>query len=83
MNKGTLRENIIEVVDRNWPTHVKEIVRALGFETDNLNIKKVSYHLNELKKQERVQMKRIGKALVVWPHEMEKLRIIHELLREA
>ena len=79
--KTSLREEIFEMVETKWPTHIKEIVFSLGFEVDNSNIKKISYHVSELKKQGRVQVKRIGKALIVWPHEMEKLRMIHELLK--
>ena len=81
MNKTGLRDDVLEIIDKNWPVHIKEIVHELGFEMDNSNIKKISYHVNELKKHEKVRVKRIGKALVVWPNEMEKLRIIHELLK--
>ena len=76
-----LRDSVLEIIEGTWPTHIKEIVRGLGYETDNSNIKKVSYHVNELRRQEKVQVKRMGKALVVWPTEIEKLRTIHELLK--
>jgi predicted transcriptional regulator len=80
-HRKELREEVLGVIDGSWPTHIKEIVRNLGFEVDNSNIKKISYHVAELKKQEKVQVKRVGKALVVWPTEIEKLRAIHELLK--
>ena len=76
-----LRMEILNGIERNWPTHVKELVRDMGFEVDNTNIKKFSYHVHELKRQEKVHIKKIGNALVVWPAEMEKLRFIHELLK--
>ena len=81
LHKANLRDSVLEVIEGTWPTHIKEIVRGLGFEVDNSNIKKVSYHVSELKRQEKVQVKRVGKALVVWPSEIEKLRVIHELLK--
>lgn len=76
-----LREEILARIERNWPTHIKELISDMGFEVDNTNIKKFSYHVYELKKQEKVHIKKIGNALVVWPAEMEKLRFIHELLK--
>jgi predicted transcriptional regulator len=76
-----LRAEILNRIERNWPTHVKELIKDMGFELDNTNIKKFSYHVHELKRQEKVHIKKIGNALVVWPAEMEKLRFIHELLK--
>ena len=76
-----LRMEILNRIETNWPTHVKELVSDMGFEVDNNNIKKFSYHIHELKRQERVRIKKIGNALVVWPADMEKLRFIHELLK--
>jgi predicted transcriptional regulator len=76
-----LRTEILATIERNWPTHIKELIKDMGFEADNTNIKKFSYHVYELKKQEKVRVKKIGNAVVVWPVEMEKLRFIHELLR--
>ncbi len=81
MRGEKLRDRVMDITEKRWPVHIKELVRNLGFEVNNSNIKKISYHVKELEKQERVRTKRIGKALIVWPHDMEKLRVIHELLR--
>ena len=81
MKGKALRQDILERIESNWPTHIKEIIRDLGFEVDNTNIKKFSYHIRKLEQAERVRVKRIGRALVTWPTEMEKLRMIHELLK--
>lgn len=81
MKGKELRKNIMENVDHYWPVHVKELVRNLGLEMNNNNIKKISYHIKELEKTEKVRTKRIGKALIAWPHDMEKLRAIYELIR--
>lgn len=82
MKGKMLRKEIMENVERHWPVHVKELVSNLGFEVNNSNIKKISYHIKELEKAEKVRTKRIGRALIAWPHDMEKLRLIYELVRE-
>jgi predicted transcriptional regulator len=81
MKGKELRKNILENIEHHWPAHVKELVRNLGFEVNNNNIKKISYHLKELEKAENIRTKRIGKALVAWPHDIERLRVIYELLK--
>ncbi len=79
-DKG-IKWEIMEKVEKNWPTHIKELVKEMGFEVNNNNIKKISYHIRQLEKEEKVKTKRIGQSLVIWPVEMEKLRVIHELLK--
>lgn len=81
MKGKTLRREILERIESNWPTHIIEIVRDLGFEVDNNNIKKISYHIRRLEEEEKIRVKRIGRAMVAWPIDMERLRIIHELLK--
>jgi predicted transcriptional regulator len=81
MKGKTLRREILERIESNWPTHIREIVRDLGFEVDNNNIKKFSYHVKILEREGKINVKRIGRALVAWPTEMEKLRVIHEMLK--
>lgn len=81
MKGKILRKNVMELVEHHWPVHVKELVRSLGLEMNNSNIKKISYHVKELERAEKVRTKRIGKALIAWPHDMERLRVIYELIR--
>jgi predicted transcriptional regulator len=81
MRGRELRKNIMELVEHHWPVHIKELVRVLGLEMNNSNIKKISYHIKELERCEKIRTKRIGKALIAWPHDMEKLRVIYELIR--
>ncbi len=77
-----LRKTVMELVEHHWPVHIKELVRNLGLEVNNSNIKKISYHIKELEKAEKIRTKRVGKALIAWPRDMEKMRVIYELLRE-
>ena len=78
----SLRPKILKAIEDQWPAHTKELAQALGLEPNNSNIKKVSYHMQQLEKQGKIRTKRIGLALTAWPTEMEKLRIIHEMMRE-
>ncbi|MCX6818011.1 MAG: hypothetical protein NTU57_04075 [Candidatus Aenigmarchaeota archaeon] len=81
MKGKELRMSVLELVEHHWPVHIKELVRDLGLEVNNANIKKISYHIKELERLEKVRTKRIGKALIAWPHDMERLRTIYELMR--
>ncbi|MFH1236988.1 MAG: hypothetical protein V1648_01110 [Candidatus Aenigmatarchaeota archaeon] len=81
MKGKELRKSVLELVEHHWPVHIKELVRDLGLEVNNANIKKISYHIKELERKEKVKTKRIGKALIAWPHDMERLRAIYELIR--
>ena len=76
-----MRKSVLELVEHHWPVHIKELVRDLGLEVNNANIKKISYHIKELERLEKVRTKRIGKALIAWPHDMERLRMIYELIK--
>ena len=77
-----LRTKLMRMIEHNWPTHVKELLRALDYEVDNSNIKKLAYHVKQLKKEEKIMVKKIGQALVIWPYDMEKLRVMYEMLKE-
>jgi predicted transcriptional regulator len=81
MRRGELQTKVMEVIENHWPVHIKEVVRWLGLEVNNSNIKKIAYHVKQLERFEKVRTKRIGKALVVWPHDIEKLRVIYELVK--
>jgi predicted transcriptional regulator len=79
---GIFRLSVLKAIEEDWPIHTKQLVSALGLEVNNSNVKKVSYHVQQLEKEGKVRTKRIGLALTAWPMEMEKLRVIHEMIRE-
>jgi predicted transcriptional regulator len=83
MRGKDLRKNVLNIVERRWPVHIKELVRELDLEVNNSNIKKISYHIKQLENAEKVRTKRLGKALIAWPHDMEKLRVIYELIMKS
>jgi predicted transcriptional regulator len=50
---------------------------------DNLpNISKLRYHIGILRNNNKVNTKKIDRALVIWPVEVEKLRVVHEFMKE-
>ncbi|MBN2102157.1 MAG: helix-turn-helix transcriptional regulator [Candidatus Aenigmarchaeota archaeon] len=81
MKNKPFRQVVLEHIELNWPINTKEIAKGLGMKPDNGAIKRISYHIKNLEKDEKVMTRRVGKALVAWPQEIERLRMIHELLR--
>ena len=81
MPKG-FRGMVFKAIEEDWPIHARELISKLGLENSNSSTKKVSYHIQQLEKEGKVRTKRIGLALTAWPMEMEKLRLIHEMMRE-
>jgi predicted transcriptional regulator len=83
-----LRDNIIVVIEKNWPVSVTEIAFHLGLFRKGMNEKKrkaaigkIIYHIKKLKEQEKIDTKKIGKTVIIWPHEINKLRVMHELMK--
>jgi len=82
MKGKILQERIYRLICDNWPVHVREIAVLLNLDPMNItNISKIRYHFKVLEKRGKIRTKNIGKALVAWPDDMEKMRVIHELLR--
>jgi len=88
MKGRQLRDKILEVIEKEWPVSITEIAKHLGIYKKNIDerkrkavIAKVVYHVKKLDKEERVRTKKIGQTIVVWPQDIEKLRVIHEMLK--
>lgn len=76
-----LRRKIFEIICLEWPCSLSEIVEKLGFENAKRNLLLVRYHVGELAKEGKIKVKKIDRALVAWPSEIERLRLIHELIK--
>ena len=80
-----LRGEIFSIIESNWPIHATKIAQHLGYEITEQNQKqvlgKIKYHIDVLEKQDKILTKKIAGAKVVWPHEIEKIRFVHEMLR--
>lgn len=77
-----LRKEIFNIVQEAWPIHVSGICRVLRLEGNISDISKVRYHVHKLKTERLIHTKKIDRALVAWPAEIDRLRVVHELLRE-
>ncbi len=81
ISKSTLR--VFKAICSKWPSNPLEIAEELREEG---KVKTLSarylYHFKKLHKLELINMKKIGNTYIAWPMDMEKLRFIHEMLRE-
>jgi len=79
------REQIFDMICSNWPTHVTEVAKKLDLfpedeKKQKVVIARIKYHFDQLARDGRVRVKRIDRALIAWPSEVEKYRMIHEML---
>ncbi len=79
---GNVTRNVLDVVSREWPVNPLDVAKSLG---DDGTVKSLSskylYHFRRLKNLELIEMKHTGNTYIAWPMDMEKLRVIHEMLR--
>jgi hypothetical protein len=85
LSGADLREEILHVINKKWPTYVSEVARELEMfpeegDGDKAVISKIKYHFDQLARDGEIRVKKIDRALVAWPHEVEKYRTIHEML---
>ncbi len=77
-----LREEVFKIIQKEWPIHVSLVCRKLQAKTHLSNISKLRYHFNELQKEGKIHTKKLDRALVAWPVEIEKLRVMRDFLSE-
>jgi len=74
---------VLEVICEKWPANPLEVAIELGENGKSKSLSaKYIYHFRRLKEMDLIQMKKTGNTYIAWPSDMEKLRMIHELLRE-
>lgn len=77
-----LREKIFEIISTKWPTYVRGVIEELGWDRENIsNVTKVKYHFDQLARERRMVIKKIDRALVAWPAEIERLRVVHDFIK--
>lgn len=69
-----LRKKVLEQIQDSWPIHPSEVCRKFGIADTVSNISKIKYHFDRLKEEKRINTKKIDRALVAWPAEIEELR---------
>lgn len=75
---------VVQIVHQRWPTSALEIAEFMGHTISTREHKRtlssrLAYHLKKLVHKQVLMSKRIGNALMVWPYEVEKFRLMHEL----
>ena len=77
-----LRERIFEIISTSWPTYVRGVIEELGWDRENIsNVTKVKYHFDQLARERRIRVKRIDRALVAWPADIERLRVVQNFIK--
>jgi hypothetical protein len=77
-----LREKIFETIAAKWPANVREVIKEMDMDEMNIsNVTKFKYHFDQLARVGRIRVKKIDRALVAWPKEIEKLRVVHQFMR--
>lgn len=82
LERKELREKIFEIICTKWPTYVRGVIEELGWDRENIsNVTKVKYHFDQLARDGRIRVKRIDRALVAWPADVERLRVVHDFIK--
>lgn len=82
LERKELREKIFEIISNNWPTYVRGVIEELGWDRENIsNVTKVKYHFDQLAREGRIRVKRIDRALVAWPADVERLRVVQDFIK--
>ena len=83
-----LKDRIMIIVEQEWPVSVTGIAGHLGIFKKGMNEKKrkaavgkIIYHVKKLKEVENIRTKKIGQTVFIWSTEIEKLRVLHEMIR--
>lgn len=76
-----LTRKVYEIICHRWPIHPSGICRIIGLELTVSNISKIKYHFDILKQKEMIHTKQIDRALVAWPAEIDKIRVVHEMMK--
>jgi predicted transcriptional regulator len=83
-----LRNEIMIVIEKEWPVSITEIAERLGIFKRGMSEKKrkaaigkIIYHVKKLKEHEKIYTKKIGQTVIIWPVDIEKLRVLHEMMK--
>ena len=77
-----LTAKVFNVIHEKWPVNPLEVAEILDDRGKEKTLSaKYLYHFKKLAKKGLVKIKKIGNTYIAWPAEIEKLRVIHELLK--
>ena len=79
---STSTVKVFNIIHSHWPINPLEVAQVLN---DNGKEKTLSakylYHFKKLSDKGSIRMKKIGNTYIAWPVAIEKLRVIHDLLK--
>ena len=78
-----LTQKVFEIIKEEWPVHASGVCRKLGIEANPSNVSKIKYHFGILEKQGKIRTKKLDRALVAWPHDIEKLRVMQDFFKSV
>uniref|UniRef100_A0A7C3SR57 ArsR family transcriptional regulator n=1 Tax=Dictyoglomus turgidum TaxID=513050 RepID=A0A7C3SR57_9BACT len=79
---SSITAKVFDIIHSRWPTNPLEVASILGDKGKEKTLSaKYLYHFRKLKKMGLIDIKKVGNTYIAWPTEIEKLRVIHELLK--
>jgi hypothetical protein len=74
---------VLNAIKATWPTNPIEVANFLNDKGSEKSLSaKYIYHFRKLQKVGLIRMKKIGNTYIAWPNEIEKLRVIKEMVGE-
>jgi predicted transcriptional regulator len=79
---STATSRVLDAIKANWPANPLEVAQFLNDRGKEKSLSaKYVYHFRKLHKVGLIRVKKIGNTYVAWPNEIEKLRVIKEIVR--
>jgi predicted transcriptional regulator len=82
------RDKILVIIEKEWPVSATEIAEHLGIFKRGMNEKKrkaaigkIIYHIRKLEESDKIMTKKIGQTVIIWPYDVDKIRVLHELIK--
>lgn len=80
---STSTSRVLDAIKARWPANPLEVADFLNDRGSQKSLSaKYVYHFRKLYKAGLIRMKKMGNTYVAWPNEIEKLRVIKEIVRE-
>jgi hypothetical protein len=73
---------VLEALTTTWPANPLEVAKALNDTGDEKSLSaKYLYHFKKLDRMKMIRMKKVGNTYIAWPTEVERLRVLKDVLR--
>jgi hypothetical protein len=73
-DSDTFRKTVLAAILDSWPTYPSEIVKRLNLPGEKADLLLVKYHVDQLAKDGHIRIKKIDRATVCWPANVEETR---------